>query len=126
MARKVTDIEINSETPPEELELCVHAADRSSERILEVIAATARAEKNRRSEQASITRSNAESEERVKAQKVQSALVERQIKAQEKWMAQQLVVAEKQAGTANSAVRVAVVLAILTGGLAVTAVIRTL
>ena len=133
MARKVMEIEINSETTPQDLELCVHAADRSSDSNLERIAANARAEKYRRSRQDSRDLFNAESRERVNAQKVQAALVERQIKAQEKWMAQQLEVAKDQAKTTKGAERAAkwsavatIAIAILTAVLAVIAVIAFL
>ena len=123
MPRNVWEIEINSETAREDLERCVLAAEHSNDINIQRAAARARAEQWRREQQAWTERFNAESEERVKAQRFQEAQITRQIEAQENSMGQQLDVAKEQAKIANSAVQVAVVLAILTAVLAVTAVI---
>lgn len=133
MPRNVWEIPINSETSREDLERCVLAAERSSDINIQRAAAEARAELWRREQQAWTDRFNAESEERVKAQRFQEAQVTRQIEAQENSMEQQLVVAEKQAGTAESAAQAArwsavatVAIAVLTAVLAVIAVIALL
>jgi hypothetical protein len=107
MARKVTEIEINSETTWEELELCAHAADHSSDTNLQRISANARAEIDHRRRQFSMDLLNAQSRERVDAQKAQAALVERQIETQEAWMGQQLEVAREHAGAAGDAAEAA-------------------
>lgn len=128
MPRNVLDIEINSETPREDLERCVLAAEHTSDPNTQGAAARARAELWRREQQAWTDRFNAESEERVKAQRFQEAQITRQIEAQENSMGQQLVVAEKQAGTAESAAQAArwsavatVAIVVLTAVLAVIA-----
>ncbi len=133
MPRHVLNIEINSETAREELEQCVLAAEHSNAINIQMAAAQARAELWRREQQAWTERFNAESKERVKAQRFQEAQVTRQIEAQENSMGQQLVVAEKQAGTAGSAAQAArwsavatVAIAVLTAVLAVIAVIAFL
>ncbi len=104
MARNVSEIEINSETPREDLELCVIAAERTSDPNTQRAAARARAELWRREQQAWIERFNAESEERVKAQRFQEAQITRQIEAQESSMSQQLEVAKEQGKAANKQV----------------------
>lgn len=128
MPRNVLDIEINSETPREDLERCTLAAERSIDINIQTAAARARTELWRPEQQVWTERFNAESKERVEAQRFQEAQVTRQIEAQENSMGQQLVVAEKQAGTAESAAQAArwsavatVAIAVLTAVLAVIA-----
>ncbi len=130
MLRNVLEIEINSETPREELELCVVAAERASDTNVQRAAARARAELWRREQEAWTTRFNAESKERVKAQRFQEAQIAKQIEAQERLMGEQIEVAKKQAETAARAAQGAwqsvlatVVLAILTAILAIIAAI---
>ena len=130
MPRNVWKIEINSETPREDLELCAIAAERTSDPNVQRAAARARAELWRREQQAWKERFDAESKERVKAQRFQEAQIIRQIGAQEKLMGQQIEVAKKQAETAEGAAQAArqsaratVVLAILTAILAIIAAI---
>ena len=128
MPRNVWEIEINEETPREDLELCVIAAERTRDLNIQKAAARARAELWRREQQTWIERFNAESKERVQAQKFQEAQVTRQIEAQDKLMGQQLEVTKEQAGAAESAARAAkqsaratIALVILTAVLAVIA-----
>ena len=90
MQRNVLEIEINSETLREELELCVIAAEHTSDQNVQRAAARARAELAKRERQEWADRFNAESKERVKAQRFQEAQITKQIEAQEKLMAQQI------------------------------------
>ena len=126
MARRAHEIEINSKTSREDLEYCAHAADRTSDVNAQRIAAEAKAELWRREQQVWADRFNAESTERVKAQKFQAAQAEQQISAQEHLMQQQIDVAKEQAQAARSAAeaaqqsaRATVVLVIVTAILAV-------
>ena len=128
MPRAVWEIEINSETPREELERCVVEAEHTSDRNVQGAAARARAELWRREQQVWTTRFNAESKEHVKAQRIQEAQITKQIEAQERLMGQQIEVAKKHAETAEGAAqavrqsaRATVVLAILTAILAIIA-----
>ena len=107
MARKVTEIDINSETSREDLELCAAAADRTSDPNMQRIAARANAEIWRRDQQLWINRFNAESEERVKAQRFQETQITRQIEAQNDLMGKQLEVAKEQAEAAKGAAQAA-------------------
>ena len=55
MPRNVWEIEINSETPQEDLELCAIAAERTSDRNVQRAAAKARAEMRRRDEESELS-----------------------------------------------------------------------
>lgn len=77
MARKILEIKINEDTPQAELELCAIAAERTSDINIQRKAAEARAELTRRERQFQIGMFNAQSKERVKAQKFQAAQSER-------------------------------------------------
>ncbi len=103
MARKVTEIEINSETTREDLELCAHAADRSSDPQRVRIAADGRAEKYRRRRQEELDDADVQSRERVHTLTAQAAMVDRQIEAQAALMERQLEVAREQASAARDA-----------------------
>ena len=81
MARKPLEIEINEDTPEAELELCANAADRTSDINIQRKAAEARAELTRRERQFQIGMLNAQSKERVKAQKFQAAQSKREEEA---------------------------------------------
>ena len=95
--------------------LAQHTSDTNVQRA----AAQARAELSRREQQAWAERFNAESEERIKAQKFQEAQITRQIEAQESLMGEQLGVAMKQADAAESATQAAKQSAIATIALAI-------
>ena len=103
MAGHVWEIEINSETPQEDLERCVLAAEHSSDVNLQRTTAKARAEMLRRERQLWTDRFDAESKERVKAQQFQESQVTRQIEAQKDSVGHQLAVAEVQSKTASRA-----------------------
>ncbi len=77
MARKPLEIEINEDTPQGDLELCVIAAERTSDINIQRKAAEAKAEIKRRDRAFQVGMFNAQSKERVKAQKVQAAQPER-------------------------------------------------
>ncbi len=72
MARKPYEIEINEDTSDEDLEFCIAAAERTSDVNTQRNAAKAKAEKNRREKKFKMEMFNAESAERVKAQKFQA------------------------------------------------------
>jgi len=77
MARKVLEIKINEDTPQADLEFCAIAAERTSDINIQRQAAKARAELKRREQQFQMEMFNAQSKERVKAQKFQAAQSER-------------------------------------------------
>ena len=77
MARKPLEIEINEDTPQADLELCVIAAERTSDINFQRKAAESKAEIKRRERAFQIGMFNAQSKERVKKQKVQAAQPER-------------------------------------------------
>ena len=81
MARKILEIKINEDTPQAELELCAIAAERTSDINIQRKAAEARAELTRRERQFQIEMLNAQSKERVKAQKFQAAQSKREEEA---------------------------------------------
>lgn len=107
MAQNVWDIETNSETPREDLERCVIAAERTSNTNVQRVAARARAELWCREQQVWTDRFNAERSERVHAQKFQEAQNTRLIEAQERLMGDQIKVAEVQAEAAKDSARAA-------------------
>ncbi len=84
MARNVWDISINEDTSREDLERCILEAARSSDQNITRAAAIARAELARRKREERKTRFNAESKERVSAQKFQEAQVARQLEVANK------------------------------------------
>ncbi|MFP6742640.1 MAG: hypothetical protein VCD33_13610 [Alphaproteobacteria bacterium] len=107
MVRKVTEIDINNATTRQDLELCAHAADHTSDPNAQRIAAEARADIERRSQQVWMDRFHAEMNEREKARRFQEEQSKRQIDAQDQSMGQQLDVAREQASAAMSAARAA-------------------
>ncbi len=107
MPRHPWQTEINSETTLEDLLWCINAAEHNTDPNTQRTGANAQAELQSREQQKLEKRFNAESKERVKAQRSQEKLVARQIEAQEKWMVQQLEVAKDQAKTAKGAERAA-------------------
>lgn len=96
MAKKPNEIEVSSETPREELELVIGVAARTSESNIQRIAAEARAELARRDEALERKKFDAQERARVKAQQFQEAQLDKQIKAQEQLMGQQIEVAHQQ------------------------------
>lgn len=72
MLRKILNIEINEDTPEEELELCISAAERTSDINIQRQASKAKVELKRRDREFEIAKLNAQSIERVKAQKFQA------------------------------------------------------
>ena len=119
MPRHPWEIEINSETPREALEECIIAAERTSDPNARKGAARARAALWHREQQEWRDRFNAESEERVNAQRFQEAQVTKQIAAQEKLMGQQTKVAEDQSKIAKGAATAAKWSAVATIAIAV-------
>ena len=73
MVRKILNIEINEDTPLDELEFCVIAAERTSDINIQRQASKAKAELKRRDREFEMAMFNAKSAERVKAQKIQAA-----------------------------------------------------
>lgn len=71
MARKPLQIEINGDTPQKDLEFCAIAAERTSDINIQRKAAEAKAELTRRERKFQTEMFNAQSRERVKAQKFQ-------------------------------------------------------
>lgn len=96
MAKKPSEIEVNIETPREELELVIVAAARTSDSNIQRIAAEARAELARRDKAFEGEKFDAQERARVKAQQFQAAQLDRQINAQERLMGQQIEVAHQQ------------------------------
>lgn len=73
MVHKILNIEINEDTPPDELELCVIAAERTSDINIQRQASKAKAELTRRNREFEMAMFNAKSAEQVKAQEFQAA-----------------------------------------------------
>lgn len=76
MVRKILEIEINEDTPQDELELCVITAARTSDANIQRQASKAKAELTRREREFEMSMFNAKSIERVKAQQFQAAQAE--------------------------------------------------
>ena len=83
MPNKPWKIEINEDTPEDELELCALSADRTSDPNTQKVASQAKVELKRRDRKYErdqwTQRFNAESEERVKAQKFQEGQTNKQL-----------------------------------------------
>lgn len=118
MPRHAWEVEINDETPREDLEWCVIAAERTSDSNAVKAAARARAELWRREQEAWAERLNFESKERVKAQRFQEAQMAKQIESQNRLMGQQLDIAKSAAGAAKISAWAATALVIVTAILA--------
>ena len=123
MPRNVWEIEINSETSREDLERCSIAAEHTSDPNVQRVAAKARAELWRREQEVWAARFNAQSEERIHAQRFQEGQITRQLEAQKNLTAQQTEIAKEQAKAARVSAGATSVLVILTAILASVAAI---
>ncbi|MCZ6849775.1 MAG: hypothetical protein O7F75_13135 [Alphaproteobacteria bacterium] len=107
MAGQVYDIEVNSETPREDLERCIGTAEHTSNVGVQRVAAQAKAEIARRELSLVSERLNAEEKARVRERKFQEAENKKMIEAQESLMGQQLEVAQEQTEAAKGSARAA-------------------
>ena len=122
MAPPIAWTEINDETPREQLEQCIIAAEGSSDTNIVKAAAQAKMELARREREEDrqewIERFEAQEKARVQAQTFQEGQNTRLIKAQEKLMDKQTKVAERSAIAAMWSAFAVIVIAVLTAFLA--------
>ena len=118
MARKPLEIKINEDTPQADLELCIIAAERTSDPNIQRQASKATAEIKRRELEREIKRFNDESVERVKAQKFQEAQTTRQAGIADK----QLEIADKQLRVTRISAAVAAIAALAAAASAIAAI----